>query len=578
MSNVNLMSVGSGNAVSSVSVKATTRTVDTNSTSDFSQRLDQAQQSREQKSSRYDSSSGRDEVKADTDNAEKLSQDSEAPAEEAKAADSQQPDKADKLDKAAEEAVKDAGKADKPKSDSKAEDNAQPADGKAGENLAAAAMNAPVQENAAAEMAATESSAIEAIQNMPMAELAAYSRSDARLQLNQLQGQNQQGMAQQGQANANIQAQNMQQGDAQLAAAMENMTPVDSGETVLQGENVAQNVQTQQYGQQPIEALLAGKQGQAQQVNQLQGQNQSQGNVSGNTNQQMLEMLAGQRVYAAAVPQESTAQTAQQADDTVAVSQLSDLVGDVEIVQVNPEEEMADAKGFQQNQQGSMTNSQGQQQGNQLAGEAAFDVVQPGEMPSQDKGSTQNVQSFGFQQTLDSVQNSNAQGTQEMQQPQSTQQTYNVPQQIVDQAKLLQRGNTSEMIIKLNPEHLGELSLKVSVNGNGGVTATFHTDNAQVRAILETTMVQLKQQLNDQGIKVDNVEVQTGLPDGQLPQGQSQQGYYQQGGENVRSREVDLRDFEDTTEALAAEPVNTSETVLHDSQGNQISRGVDYSV
>ena len=54
-----------------------------------------------------------------------------------------------------------------------------------------------------------------------------------------------------------------------------------------------------------------------------------------------------------------------------------------------------------------------------------------------------------------------------------------MPQQIVEQAKLLQRGTDSQMIIKLNPEHLGQLRPKVSVNGNGGVTATFHTDNAR---------------------------------------------------------------------------------------------------
>ena len=143
----------------------------------------------------------------------------------------------------------------------------------------------------------------------------------------------------------------------------------------------------------------------------------------------------------------------------------------------------------------------------------------------------------------------------------------------------MQNGQNSEMIIKLNPEHLGELSLKVSVNGNGGVTATFHTDNAQVRAILETGMIQLKQLLNEQGIKVDSVEVQTGLPDGQVPDGQAQQGFYQQEqGQHVRSQQIDLKDFEDTSDALAAGPVNNAAADIHDSEGNVIASGVDYSV
>ena len=78
---------------------------------------------------------------------------------------------------------------------------------------------------------------------------------------------------------------------------------------------------------------------------------------------------------------------------------------------------------------------------------------------------------------------------------------------------------------------------------------------------------------------MDSVEVQTGLPDGQLPQNQGQQGGYQQAqGEQVRSQQADLKDFEEAAEALSAEPVNAAENVVHDSQGNQISRGVDYSV
>ena len=217
-----------------------------------------------------------------------------------------------------------------------------------------------------------------------------------------------------------------------------------------------------------------------------------------------------------------------------------------------------------------------------MPGEAAFDVVVPGEESTQENslGKSQQDNVASFQQILGNAQNTdNAGAINEPQQAQQTNRTYNVPQQIVEQAKLLQNGQNSEMIIKLNPEHLGELSLKVSVNGNGGVTATFHTDNAQVRAILETSMIQLKQQLNEQGIKVDSVEVQTSLPDGQLPDGQAQQGFNQQGqGQQVRSQQVDLKDFEDTSEALAAEPVNNATTDIHDSEGNVISSGVDYSV
>lgn len=108
------------------------------------------------------------------------------------------------------------------------------------------------------------------------------------------------------------------------------------------------------------------------------------------------------------------------------------------------------------------------------------------------------------------------------------------------------------MVIKLKPEHLGELTLKVSVSSSGAVNASFHTDNAQVRGIIESSMVQLKQELQAQGLKVDNVGVYAGLGDGSLPNSQQGQAGYQQQSSNVRSQRADLASFEEETEAAAA--------------------------
>ena len=167
----------------------------------------------------------------------------------------------------------------------------------------------------------------------------------------------------------------------------------------------------------------------------------------------------------------------------------------------------------------------------------------------------------------------------ENQQPVSQARTdYHITQQIVEQARLIRNAENTEMVIKLNPRHLGDLTLKVAVNSNGGVTATFHTDNTQVRALLETSMIQLQKELNDQGIKVDSVEVQTGLTDGQLPEGQSQGYYQQQAQQSARSQKLDLKDFEEDVDQLAAEPVNNATDVIRDSEGNKISDGVDYAV
>ena len=161
--------------------------------------------------------------------------------------------------------------------------------------------------------------------------------------------------------------------------------------------------------------------------------------------------------------------------------------------------------------------------------------------------------------------------TNETNQTQNLQEDFNVPRQIVEQARLLRRGEDTQMVIKLHPDHLGELTLKVSVSANGAVNASFHSDNAQVRAIIENTLVQLKQELNNQGLKVDNVDVYAGLTDGQLPQGEGQQAWQQNQGHssNGSMRNLgDMADYGEETENIAAGAQGTAET----------ADGVDYRV
>ena len=87
---------------------------------------------------------------------------------------------------------------------------------------------------------------------------------------------------------------------------------------------------------------------------------------------------------------------------------------------------------------------------------------------------------------------------------------HQVADQIIEQTKIITKPQNTEMIIKLKPEHLGELTLKVAVE-NGVVNASFHSNNAEVRNIIEASLPQLKQELSNTGLKVDNVSVYAGL-------------------------------------------------------------------
>lgn len=557
--NVNVFSLnaGSGKEAVKASSKSSVKTVNTKQ-ENFSQTLDQAQQAR----NRNDASSKADYSKNDADTKDKSLDTKEVRAKDSAESDKVQDDKS---------TVKNTDKAENgleaTQEEQETQDSSQPA------TLLAAEAQASL------------------LQEMPMAELNTYFKGDTRLQTVQENVQE----SVQGQILAGEEAlaggvsQTNKQQDNPLASlqpveALEQVQKVDGA---LQLENGRQPVENQKgYAPNDIAALLGSKQVQTvvDEANVYQSQQAK--------NQQMLNLLAGQQ--GAYTPQTTVQQgvyvsqmAGQQApEESVTVAQLSNLTNGLEVVDAEGQPQvnasvLSSQQSMTNGQEQSMTNGQGQQQGSQLPGEASFDVVVPGQQNSKPvEGEQNSSQAMNFQQVLENqtgvVQKVDGNAVQTNQ----PRETYNVPQQIVEQARLLQRGTDSQMIIKLNPEHLGQLSLKVSVNGNGGVTATFHTDNAQVRAILETTMTQLRQQLNEQGIKVDNVEVQTGLPDGQLPQDQGQQGFYQQQGQQVRSTQADLHDFEESSQNLAAdvEDAEQVQEVVLDSQGNQISRGVNYSV
>ena len=159
--------------------------------------------------------------------------------------------------------------------------------------------------------------------------------------------------------------------------------------------------------------------------------------------------------------------------------------------------------------------------------------------------------------------------------PQRPQPDYEIPRQIVEQARLLRTLNDTQMVIRLRPEHLGELTLRVSVGSNGAVQASFHSDNAQVRNVIENSLVQLRQELNNQGIKIDRVGVYAGLADGQMPQGQGQEAWQQSnrqsGPQRVYAR-GDADDYLDEVEGLT--PAATQEAP----DGSVGTDGVDYRV
>ncbi len=85
-------------------------------------------------------------------------------------------------------------------------------------------------------------------------------------------------------------------------------------------------------------------------------------------------------------------------------------------------------------------------------------------------------------------------------------QTEDIMNQIVEYMKINVKADTQSMEMQLHPASLGTLGIQI-VAKDGVMTAHFTTQNEAVRAIVETQLIQLKNQFEEQGIKVDAVEV-----------------------------------------------------------------------
>lgn len=87
-----------------------------------------------------------------------------------------------------------------------------------------------------------------------------------------------------------------------------------------------------------------------------------------------------------------------------------------------------------------------------------------------------------------------------------TQDTETIMRQMMDYMKLHVSQNVTEMEMQLQPASLGSVNLQIA-SQNGSITAHFTVQNEGVKEALESQIIQLKENLDERGIKVDSVEV-----------------------------------------------------------------------
>lgn len=87
--------------------------------------------------------------------------------------------------------------------------------------------------------------------------------------------------------------------------------------------------------------------------------------------------------------------------------------------------------------------------------------------------------------------------------------TLDLIRQVTEFTKVTVREAQTTMEMQLNPEHLGKIYIEVTTK-EGNVSAHIMTQNELVKEALEAQMAELKQSMNQTGVKVDAVEVTVG--------------------------------------------------------------------
>lgn len=81
-----------------------------------------------------------------------------------------------------------------------------------------------------------------------------------------------------------------------------------------------------------------------------------------------------------------------------------------------------------------------------------------------------------------------------------------IANQILDKVRVVVAPDVTTLEIQLTPEHLGKVHLTVTEQ-DGKMTARFLTENELSREAIERNLVQFKEMLQEQGLKVDTIEV-----------------------------------------------------------------------
>lgn len=129
-----------------------------------------------------------------------------------------------------------------------------------------------------------------------------------------------------------------------------------------------------------------------------------------------------------------------------------------------------------------------------------------------------------FQQTVQTIRTDNITAAPTTAVPQNVVfNTLDVIRQVSEFTRVMYEGDTTSMEMQLNPENLGKIYVQVTAK-EGVVTAHLAVQNEIVKEALENQTIQLRENMNQQGIKVEAVEVTIASHEFERNLEQNQQG------------------------------------------------------
>lgn len=133
--------------------------------------------------------------------------------------------------------------------------------------------------------------------------------------------------------------------------------------------------------------------------------------------------------------------------------------------------------------------------------------------------------------------------------------------QVIDQVKLSSGRELTSIEVMLNPERLGSVHVTVTAK-NGILSAQIAAQNEQVKTALENQMTALKENFQNQGIKVDAVEITVMTHQFEAGQNFGQNESERKQSERKLNKKLNLSDYmDDFSEDLSSDDIRTKDSI-----------------